>query len=80
MSGLTVEVGVWRLTWRGGRLGDVSHLEYPNHALAAVQVGAWDPERDTLEAEPDAGALRKRLAEWIADDGAAYLRELPYLV
>jgi hypothetical protein len=76
---LVAEVSPWRAIWRGGRLADVQHIEYPGRALACFQVGAWDHQRDRLEREPDIGALTLRLAEWVADDGDTYLRELPYL-
>lgn len=79
MTELVVEVSPWRLRWSGGRLGDVEHIEYPGRAIDAVQAGAFDWQRGELEREPDEGALRLCLAEWVAEHGGEYGRELPYL-
>jgi hypothetical protein len=76
---ITVEVSPWRAVWGGGRLADVEHIEYPGRAVACFQVGEYDWKVGKLTRAPDAGALRLRLAEWVAEDGDTYLRELPYL-
>lgn len=73
MTLITVEVTPWTLTWKGGRLGDVQHLEYPGQAVDSIQVGAWDHAYDRLVRTPDAGALQLVLGEWIADHGQEYM-------
>lgn len=77
---ITVEVSPWRLVWKGGRLADVEHIEYPGRALDCVQVGAYDWQRGELERRPDRGALLLVLGEWVRDHGDEYARELRYLV
>lgn len=77
---ITVEITPWRLHWKGGRLADITHVEHgDDHAIACIQVGDWDDRHDRFVREPDEGSLRLSLGEWIAEDGPAYLRELPYL-
>jgi hypothetical protein len=80
VSPITVEVSPWTLTWKGGRLGDIGHVEYPGKAIHCIQVGHWDHQLDRLSREPDAGALQLVLGEWISEHGAEYARNvLPYL-
>src|SRR5262245_35949127 len=44
---LEVEVSPWRARWRGGRLADVFHIEYPGTAVACFTAGDWDGRTDT---------------------------------
>lgn len=66
---VTVEVTPWRLTWRGGRLGDIEHIEYPGRVVECIGVGSWDWATNTQRRPLDAGALQLELGEWASEHG-----------
>lgn len=60
----------------GARLGDIS---IDGKLVDCKQVGSWDWQSGKQRVEVNATVLSADLAEWIADSGADYIRELPYL-
>lgn len=78
MGTLTAEQGPWRISYGGGRLADIYHLEVGN-AIECIQVAEYDWERGEVTEELTGEHLADALARWIEDYGPDYLRELPYL-
>lgn len=75
---IVVDVAPWRMTYRGGRLADVHHVEFST-PVATVEVGDFDWSASAQRRELTRDDVERELVEWIATDSADVLRELPYM-
>lgn len=76
MKRVIVTRAPWRAEWSGSRLADVYHAEYDS-AVACFEVDGWDwATSSTTATRAD---VERGLREWIEEDAADYLRELPYM-
>lgn len=90
---MRAQVGQWMACWRGGRLMDVSHVEFPDHVSDSIEVLPHDmPNRPDFWQEsrgPFGGApgwddavtpelQRQSLEEWIREYGDDHRGQLQY--
>ena len=82
---MVVTSGPWVATWHGGRLMDISHVEYNGgenkNVVECIQPsGGWNGVNSTWTIEPDRRTVQRTLDKWAREHGEeTNVNVLPYI-